>query len=216
MANGRHALDVACRDDSAWGLLPTSGIGARSGRSHGAGGRGLREARSALHAPVLPGATGRNQVGLRGELAHDRNREGVRDGTVASGEGGDSHSRLPGYRRGLRERRGAVRSVCCALAWWSWISEGFMTVATLSLSPPASEAAGWRLAGEAPASGRGDHAARGGAGRTFGPFVALGFAWWSRDARGTSGAAGLTSPSAQVAAGVKRSPAGPSAASCIA
>src|SRR4051812_30558349 len=56
----------------------------------------------------LPGGAGRELRRLGGELAHDRNREGVRDGAAASGGGEDGHGGVPGYRRGLRVRRGAV------------------------------------------------------------------------------------------------------------
>src|SRR3954466_5186120 len=49
--------------------------------------------------------------------------------------------------RGLRERRGAVRSAWYAVACSRWISEGFMTVGILLLEPAGSQAAGRRLAG---------------------------------------------------------------------
>jgi hypothetical protein len=43
---------------------------------------------------ALPGAAGRDQAGLRGELAHDRDREGVRDGAAGSGAGEEGHGRV--------------------------------------------------------------------------------------------------------------------------
>src|SRR3954447_23082162 len=86
-----------------------------------------------------------------------------------------------------------------------------MTLATLPLGPAAFEVGGWRLAGEDPACEGGGLAGRAGADRTLVWLGVGGLSWWSRGARGTAGTAGLTSPSAQAAGGVKRSPSGPAA-----
>ena len=57
----------------------------------------------------LPAGAGRGVRELRGELVDDGHDEGVRDGAAADGGGEDGHGRLS-IQRGLRERRGAVRS----------------------------------------------------------------------------------------------------------
>jgi hypothetical protein len=86
-----------------------------------------------------------------------------------------------------------------------------MTLAILLLAASCSQVVGWRLAGAQPASRGGDYARRSGAGRTVARFGVRGLSRWFRGARSTSGAAGLTSPSAEAAGGVKRSPSGPAA-----
>src|SRR5438034_11575159 len=121
---------------------------------HVDGGRGPRRLRlsvcRARGAGRLPGGGGGREV-PRGELADDGDDEGVGDGAAADGGGEDGHGLLRGQRRGLRQRRGAVRSAWYAVACSRWISEGFMTVGTLPPRRSGSQAAGRRLAPVEPA-----------------------------------------------------------------